>query len=82
MSGRNKIKYSYEDYISTLSGDELTVCKKRLAPLISILEESENDREILSKMKAYDTEHGTDMFAEAIQFTVYCIACSKFACDC
>ncbi len=79
---RNKIKYSYDDYVKTLSGDAVSSFLERLAPLIAIIESAESDREILDQAKAYDAEHGTDMFGEAVQFTVYCIACSKFSCDC
>lgn len=82
MSRRNKIKYSYDDYLKTLSAREAVALKERLAPLVAIIESAESDREIIEQAKIYDAEHGTDMFGEAVQFTVYCIACSKFACDC
>lgn len=82
MSRRNKIKYSYDDYLKTLSAREAVALKERLAPLVAIIESAASDREIIEQAKIYDAEHGTDMFGEAVQFTVYCIACSKFACDC
>ena len=81
-SRRSKIQYSYEDYIKTLSAEDLESYKKRLAPLIEIIESASSDRDVLNKAKTYDSEHGTDMFGEAVHFATYCIACSKFDCDC
>ncbi|THB76770.1 MAG: hypothetical protein D6B25_08995 [Desulfobulbaceae bacterium] len=79
---RKKIEYCYNDYIKTMSEEEATVYKTRLAPLIEIMARSTSDHEIMNQAKAYDAEHGTDIFEAAVQLTVYCIACSKFACDC
>lgn len=79
---RTKIKYSYEDYIKTLSPEELQSYNKSLAPLIRIIMSGAADREVLEQAKTYDSEHGTDMFGSAVKFASYCIACSKFDCDC
>ncbi len=79
---RKKIEYCYEDYIKAMSAEELARYKKSLAPLVAIMGNAASDREILDQAKAYDAEHGTDMFGEAVHFASYCIACSKFDCDC
>jgi len=81
-SRRNKIKYCYEDYVKSLPAEEAASYQKSLAPLVVIMESANTDREILDQAKTYDAKHGTDMFGEAVHFKVYCIACSKFACDC
>ena len=79
---RRKINYCYQDYKSTLSEEERTDYQKRFAPLIDIMVNAADDREIMTLAKAYDSEHQTTMFEEAVHLTVYCIACSKFNCDC
>lgn len=79
---RNKIRYCYEDYLKNCSDQEGADYQQRFAPLIEIMAAAEDDREIMAKAKAYDSEHGTEMFAEAVHLTVYCIACGKFDCDC
>lgn len=56
--------------------------QKRFAPLIDIISRAEDDKEVMNLAKVYDSQNGTDMFAEAVHLTVYCIACSKFDCDC
>ncbi|WP_073613931.1 hypothetical protein [Desulfopila aestuarii] len=56
--------------------------QEQFAPLIDIITRAEDDKEVMALAKAYDSEHGTEMFAEAVHLTVYCIACSKFDCDC
>jgi len=61
---------------------EKAAYQTRFAPLVDIITRTEDDREIMALAKAYDAEHGTEMFAEAVHLTVYCIACSKFDCDC
>lgn len=79
---RNKIQYCYEDYVKTLPMEKVAAYNESLAPLIAIMKNAATDREILDQSKAYDAEHGTDVFGSAVHFTVYCIACSKFDCDC
>lgn len=79
---RNKIRYCYEDYMNTLSTAERGDYQQRFAPLIDIMAQAEDDREIMALAKAYDSNHNTAMFDEAVHLTVYCIACSKFDCDC
>jgi hypothetical protein len=79
---RKKIEFCYLDYIQTLSDEELGGVQERLAPLVTIMEKAASDRDIIAEAKSYDAEHGTDMFGEAIKFTAYCLACSKFDCDC
>lgn len=79
---RNKIRYCYEDYIKNCTAEQKAGYRQQFAPLIEILSLAEDDREIMAMAKAYDSEHGTEMFAEAVHLTVYCIACGKFDCDC
>lgn len=79
---RSKIKYCYEDYVKTLPTEEVAAYNDGLSTLITIMENATTDREILDQAKAYDAEHGTDVFGQAVHFTAYCIACSKFECDC
>lgn len=66
----------------TSSAEHQAQYRKKYQGLISIIEETDGDRQIMAKAKEYDAEHGTEMFAEAVHLTVYCIACSKFDCDC
>lgn len=66
----------------TSSAEHQAQYRKKYQGLISIIEETDGDRQIMAKAKEYDTEHGTEMFAEAVHLTIYCIACSKFDCDC
>ncbi|WP_419174600.1 hypothetical protein [Desulfosediminicola sp.] len=80
--GRNKIRYCYEDYMKTVTDTERLEYQRRYAPLIDIIARGENDREVMTMAREYDSEHSTEMLAEAIHLTVYCIACSKFDCDC
>lgn len=80
--GRNKIRYCYEDYMKTVSDGERLAYQQKYGPLIDIITRAENDRQIMAMAKAYDGDHATEMFAEAVHLTVYCIACSKFDCDC
>jgi len=79
---RNKIRYCYEDYMKHSSEEVQAEYKERYAPLIEIMAKAEDDREIMALAKEYDARQGTEMFAEAVHLTVYCIACSKFDCDC
>jgi hypothetical protein len=68
--------------MKTLSDDEKTDYQQKFMQLISIIAEAEDDKAVMAMAKEYDAEHGTEMFAEAVHLTVYCIACSKFDCDC
>jgi len=79
---RTKIRYCYEDFIKNSSAGEKAEYQARFAPLIDIISRAEDDKEVMALARAYDSEHGSEMFAEAVHLTVYCIACSKFDCDC
>ena len=79
---RSKIKYCYEDYIKNCSAEEKARYQQRFAPLIEIISQAEDDKAVMAMAKDYDSGHGTEMFAEAVHLTVYCIACGKFDCDC
>lgn len=80
--GRNKIRYCYEDYMKTVTDEERLEYQRKYAPLIEIIAKGENDKQIMAMAKEYDSNHSTEMFSEAVHLTVYCIACSKFDCDC
>ena len=56
--------------------------RQRFAPLVEIITTTEGDREIMARAREYDALHDTEMFAEAVHLTIYCIACHKFDCDC
>lgn len=79
---RNKIQYCYEDYIKNISDGEKNQYLEKFGPLVDIINQADGDKEVMAMAKAYDAENGTEMFAEAVHLTVYCIACSKFDCDC
>ncbi len=79
---RNKIRYCYEDYMKNSREEENAMYQQQFAPLIEIISKAGDDKEVMALAKEYDNEHGTEMFTEAIRLTVYCIACSKFDCDC
>lgn len=79
---RNKIQYCYEDYIKSISEHEKVEYQEKFGPLIDIISQADGDKAIMALAKTYDAENGTEMFAEAVHLTVYCIACSKFDCDC
>lgn len=79
---RNKIRYCYEDYMKNISEEEKKDYRRRFAPLIDIISRADSDKEVMAMAKDYDAEQGTALFAEAVHLTVYCIACSKFDCDC
>lgn len=64
------------------SAEEKAEYQVRFAPLIDIISQAEDDKEIMALAKTYDIENNAEMFAEAVHLTVYCIACSKFDCDC
>lgn len=65
-----------------VSAEEKAGYQQRFAPLIDIISRAEDDKEIMALAKQYDSDHTTEMFAEAVHLTVYCIACGKFDCDC
>ncbi len=77
-----KIKFSHENYLSTLSESEQNAYTDRFAPLIAIMDKAEGDVQIMALAKAYDAEHETDFFQEAVNMKIYCIACQKVECDC
>lgn len=79
---RNKIQYCYEDYMKNCSAEEKSAYQEQFAPLIEIIGRADGDKEVMAMAKEYDAENNTEMFAEAVHLTVYCIACSKFDCDC
>lgn len=79
---RNKIKYCYEDYMNNCPPEEKESYQQKFAPLIDIIGKAGDDKEVMALAKKYDSERQTEMFAEAVHLTVYCIACSKFDCDC
>ncbi len=79
---RNKIKFSYENFLTTLNESEQMSYRERFAPFISILSEVESDTEIMARAKAYDAEHDSDIFSEVVNMKIYCIACQKIECDC
>lgn len=79
---KDKIKYSYENYITTLSESEKAEYNSKYAELIVVMEESSSDKMIMDRAKAMDEENGSGLFAEAVRMKVYCIACQKVECDC
>ncbi len=79
---RDKIKFSYENYITTLTEEELAAYNTQFAPLIDMISESAGDAEIMERAKAFDAENDADMFSEAVNMKVYCIPCQKVQCDC
>ena len=79
---RYKIKYCYEDHMQNISAEEKHTYQQEYAPLIDILSQADNDKDVMAMAKIYDSENSTEMFAEAVHLMIYCIACSKFDCDC
>ena len=79
---RKKIRYCYEDYCKTVSDEERRLFDKKFKALIEIIYSSENDEEILARARDYDAGHNTDIFSEAINFTIYCLACHRVDCIC
>ncbi len=79
---RNKIRYCYNDYLEHSDEEERERYQRLFAPLAAILETTEDDRQIIDQARRYDSEHGTEIFAEAVRLTAYCIACHKMDCDC
>ena len=79
---RYKIKYCYEDYMNNVADGEKADYQNKFGPLIDIISRAEDDKEAMAMAKKYDSDNGTLMFDEAVHLMVYCIACSKFDCDC
>jgi hypothetical protein len=79
---RRKIKFCYEDYCRTISDDTREKYNKTFKPLVEIILSAEHDEEILDQAKKYDLVNGTDIFSEAVNFTIYCIACHRVDCVC
>lgn len=79
---RSKIKYCYRDYCKTLSEDEHARYLQQYQPLVEIIMSAADDDEVLGRVRAYDEKNGTDLFAEAVNFTIYCIACHRVDCVC
>ncbi len=79
---RSKIKYCLNDYCKTISRDELENYIKKFKPLIDIINSSKNDADVMARAKQYDLEHQTDYLSEALNFTIYCIACHRVDCTC
>ncbi len=79
---RDKIKFCLDDYLTTLSPEEISTYLLDNSALLSIIHTGATDEKILSEAKKYDEENGTDLFSEVITFRIYCIACHKFDCDC
>ncbi len=79
---KDKIKYSYENYLTTLTESERQDYNTQYADFVAIMMETETDTEIMAKAKVSDEERGTDIFSEAVKMKVYCIACQKVECDC
>ena len=79
---RNKIAYCYKDYCKTLSDQERQDYQEKVKPLLDIMASSEDDREIIAQAREYDRANGTDILSEAINLTVYCLACHRVDCIC
>lgn len=79
---RNKIHYCFNDYLEHCDEEERQRYQRCFAPLAAILTETEDDRQIIDQARRYDSEHGTEIFTEAVRLTAYCIACHKMDCDC
>ncbi len=79
---REKIKFSHENYLTTLTEKERREYCLRFSPLITIMSEVDGDKEIMARAKDYDENNGSDMFSEAVNMKKYCIPCQKVECDC
>lgn len=79
---RKKIQFCYEDYMKNISETEKAEYQQKFAPLVEIIAKADGDKEVMAMAREYDTANDTKMFDEAVHLTVYCIACSKFDCDC
>jgi hypothetical protein len=79
---KDKIKFSYENFLTTLTESEKIEYNGKYADFITIMQETETDTEIMAKAKVWDEENGTDVFSEAVKMKIYCIACQKVECDC
>ncbi len=79
---RNKIAYCYKDYCTTLSDEERRDYQEKVGPLIAIIVSSQDDKEIIARAREFDAENSTDMVSEAINLTIYCVACHRVDCTC
>lgn len=79
---RKKIQYCYEAYMAHLPQEEKDEYQRKYAPLVTIIMEGKGDKDVLARAKEHDAEAGTELFAEAVHLTVYCIACHEFDCSC
>ncbi|MFC1524530.1 hypothetical protein ACFL6N_07045 [Thermodesulfobacteriota bacterium] len=79
---RNKIGYCYKDFCRTLSDEERVNYQERIKPLVEIIYSSEEDTEIIARVREFDSANGTDLLSEAIRLTLYCLACHRVDCTC
>ncbi len=79
---RSKIKFCYEDYRKSVTAEEFDRFKEKFAPLVDIIMSAQHDAEVLERAKHFDADNGTDIFSEAVNFTIYCIACHRVDCTC
>ena len=79
---RKKIQFCFEDYCKTLPVEDKQNFLDIYSPLVRIIQSSESDEEILNKAKEFDSINNTDIFSQAVNFTIYCIACHRFDCIC
>lgn len=68
--------------MKTISEEEGKSYQEKYKDFIDIIYSSEDDDEIMTRVKTYDAEHGTDFFSEAVNFKVYCVACHRVDCIC
>jgi len=79
---RKKIKYCYEDFCKTITDKEREEYGEKFRVLIEIIYSANNDEEIMARAREYDEKHNTDLFAEAVNFKVWCLACHRVDCIC
>lgn len=79
---RKKIEYCYEDFCRTFSEEEKQHFHDTYSHLVKIIYSSESDEEILFKAREYDSLNSTEIFSQAVNFTIYCLACHRFDCTC
>ena len=79
---RKKIKYCFEDFCKTVSKEDKQKFHESYSPLVEIIYSAESDEEILLKAREYDRNNSTDIFSQAVNFTIYCLACHRFDCTC
>lgn len=79
---RKKIAFCFKDYLKTLPEKDSELYLSENQALAGIILTSANDDEVISTARKFDADHGTDLFAQAVKFTIYCIACHRFDCTC